>query len=134
LGALEGETCAIVVDDAHHAARDAGLLIDRIAGRMAPPQRLVVLACVVPPGAERLRRAEAVWLDAADLALRPEETLELCRSGFGLDVSPGCSTMRPEGGRLRLCSRHLARSRPRRRYASSPALAGTPGGSPSPWA
>jgi DNA-binding SARP family transcriptional activator len=87
LAALAGETCAIVVDDAHHAARDAGLLIDRIAGRLAPPQRLVVLARRAPPGTERLRRADAVWLGAGDLALRPEETLELCRSGFGLDVS-----------------------------------------------
>jgi ATP/maltotriose-dependent transcriptional regulator MalT len=88
LAALAGETCAIVIDDAHHAARDAGLLIDRIAGRLESPQRLVVLARRAPPGTERLRRAETLWLGAADLALRPEETLELCRSGFGLDVSP----------------------------------------------
>ncbi len=88
LAVLAGETCAIVVDDAHHAARDAGSLIDRVAGRLEPPQRLLVLARGLPPGSERLRRAETAWLGAGDLALRPEETLALCRSGFGLDVSP----------------------------------------------
>ena len=87
VAALEGEACAIVIDDAHHATRSAGLLIDRIAGRVIPPQRLAVLARSLPSGAERLRRAEVVQLGAADLALRPHETLELCRSGFGLEVS-----------------------------------------------
>lgn len=87
LAALTGETCAIVVDDAQHLVREAGLLVDRIAGGLAPPQRLVVLARRLPPGAERLRRAETVRLDTGDLALRPEETLALCRTGFGLDVS-----------------------------------------------
>lgn len=88
LTALAGETCAIVVDDAHHLVREAGLLVDRIAGGLTPPQRLVVLARRLPEGTERLRRAETVRLDAGDLSLRPEETLVLCRSGFGLDVSP----------------------------------------------
>jgi DNA-binding SARP family transcriptional activator len=85
--ALEGESCAIVIDDAHNAARDAGALIDRIASRVRPPQRLAVLTRRLPEGAERLRRAEAVQLTAADLALSAEETLELCRTGFGLEVS-----------------------------------------------
>jgi DNA-binding SARP family transcriptional activator len=85
---LQGESCAIVIDDAHNAARDAGTLIDRIANRVTAPQRLAVLTRRLPAGAERLRRAEAVQLTAADLALRPEETLELCRSGFGLEVTP----------------------------------------------
>ncbi|HUA49137.1 MAG TPA: BTAD domain-containing putative transcriptional regulator [Solirubrobacteraceae bacterium] len=84
---LQGESCAIVIDDAHNAARDAGVLIDRIASRVRAPQRLAVLTRRLPEGAERLRRAEAVQLTAADLALQPEETLELCRSGFGLEVS-----------------------------------------------
>lgn len=88
LTALAGEMCAIVVDDAHHLVREAGLLVDRIAGGLTPPQRLVVLARRLPEGTERLRRAETVRLDAGDLSLRPEETLVLCRSGFGLDVSP----------------------------------------------
>jgi len=87
LAALEGESCAIVIDDAHNATRDAGVLIDRIASQVKPPQRLAVLTRRLPEGAERLRRAESVQLTAADLALRPEETLELCRSGFGLEVS-----------------------------------------------
>lgn len=87
LDALSGESCAIVIDDAHHALRDASLLIDRIAARLAPPQRLVVAARQLPPGCERLRRADAVELGAAELALRPAETLEFCRSGFGLEVS-----------------------------------------------
>jgi DNA-binding SARP family transcriptional activator len=84
---LEGEACAIVVDDAHHAGRGAAGLIDRMASRISPPQRLVVLARRLPDGAARLRRAEALQLTAADLALRPEETLALCRSGFGLEAS-----------------------------------------------
>jgi LuxR family transcriptional regulator, maltose regulon positive regulatory protein len=88
LDALTGESCAIVIDDAHHALRDASALIDRIAARLAPPQRLVVASRRLPPGVERLRRADAAQLGAAELALRPDETLEFCRSGFGLEVSP----------------------------------------------
>ncbi len=87
LAALSDESCAIVIDDAHHAARDAGSLIDRIASLVAAPQRLVVLARRLPEGAQRLRRAEVVQLDAGELALRPDETLELGRVGFDLDVS-----------------------------------------------
>lgn len=87
LAALAGESCAIVIDDAHHAARDAAVLIDRIASRVEPPQRVVVLARTLPAGSERLRRAEPIHLAAQDLALVPEETLELCREGFGLDVT-----------------------------------------------
>lgn len=87
LAALRGESCAIVLDDAHNATRDAAAAIDRIAAEIAPPQRLVVLARGLPAGAERLRRAEALCLTATDLALREDETLALCRSGFGLAVS-----------------------------------------------
>jgi DNA-binding SARP family transcriptional activator len=85
--ALSGEACAIVVDDAHHALRDAGALIDRIVARLGAGQRLVVLGRRLPPGAERLRRADALQLGAVDLALLPAETIELCRHGFGLEVS-----------------------------------------------
>lgn len=84
---LEGEACAIVIDDAHNATRDAGTLIDRIASLVKPPQRLLVLARQLPEGAQRLRRAEAVHLGASELALAPEETLELAHAGFGLEVS-----------------------------------------------
>jgi ATP/maltotriose-dependent transcriptional regulator MalT len=87
VASLEGESFAIVIDDAHNVTRDAAVLIDRIASLLRPPQRLAVLTRRLPEGAERLRRAESVQLTAADLALRPEETLELCRSGFGLEVS-----------------------------------------------
>ncbi|HSC01808.1 MAG TPA: BTAD domain-containing putative transcriptional regulator [Solirubrobacteraceae bacterium] len=87
LAGLKGEACAIVIDDAHHATRDAGALIDRIASLVTPPQRLVVLARRLPEGAQRLRRAEAVQLGAGELALRPDETLELAHAGFGLEVS-----------------------------------------------
>jgi len=88
LGALAAERCAFVVDDAHHAQRDAGLLIERLAGQLQPHQHLVVLARRLPPGTARLRRADCVQLTAADLALRADETLALCRAGFGLDVGP----------------------------------------------
>ncbi len=87
LDALSGEACAIVIDDAHNATRDAAVLIDRVAVAIAPPQRLVVLARAIPAGADRLRRVDALRLGADDLALWPDEALELCRSGFGLDVS-----------------------------------------------
>ena len=89
LGSLGGEPCAFVVDDAHHADRDAGLLLDRMAAGLAGDQRLVVLGRRLPPGAERLRRADAMQLTAADLALTGDETLRLCREGFGLDVDQG---------------------------------------------
>ncbi len=87
LAVLDGETCAIVIDDAHHADRDAAALIDRIVGQLAGSQRLIVLARHLPPGLERLRRADAFALGSPELSLTSEETLELCRSGFGLDVS-----------------------------------------------
>jgi DNA-binding SARP family transcriptional activator len=86
LGSLQGEHCAFVVDDAHHVDRDAGLLLDRMATGLGEDQRLVVLGRRLPPGAERLRRADALQLTAADLALSGDETLRLCRVGFGLDV------------------------------------------------
>jgi ATP/maltotriose-dependent transcriptional regulator MalT/DNA-binding SARP family transcriptional activator len=88
VAALATERCAFVIDDAHHAQRDAGLLIARLAGQLQPDQHLVVLARRLPPGTARLRRADNVQLTAADLALRSDETLQLCRSGFGLDVGP----------------------------------------------
>lgn len=86
---LAGEACTFVVDDAHFAGSDAGRLIDHLADRLeGGDQRLVVLARRLPEGAERLRRAEYLQLSASDLALSADETLALCRSGFGLDVTP----------------------------------------------
>ena len=87
LAALAAESCAVVIDDAHCATRDAGLLIDRIASRVCGSQRLLVLARQLPPGTERLRRANAMHLDASDLSMLPEESVELCSSGFGLAVT-----------------------------------------------
>jgi DNA-binding SARP family transcriptional activator/ATP/maltotriose-dependent transcriptional regulator MalT len=89
LAALSGEQCAFVIDDAHHADRDTAHLIEHLAAGIAGQQRLAVLARHLPPGAERLRRAEYLQLSAADLRLVPEETLRLCQAGFGLDVGPG---------------------------------------------
>jgi len=86
--ALAAERCAFLVDDAHHSDRQAGLLIERLAERLRAEQHLVVLARRLPPGTARLRRADYVQLTAADLALRPDETLQLCRKGFGLEVGP----------------------------------------------
>jgi ATP/maltotriose-dependent transcriptional regulator MalT/DNA-binding SARP family transcriptional activator len=88
LGALAEESCTFVIDDAHHADRGSGALIERIAARLRPDQHLVVLARHLPDGTQRLRRADCLQLTAADLALRPDETLRLCRSGFGLEVGP----------------------------------------------
>jgi len=85
--ALKDEPCAFVIDDVHHAERDAGLLIDRLASGLRGDQRLIVLGRRLPPGAERLRRADALQLTAPDLALSGDETLRLCRDGFGLDVA-----------------------------------------------
>ncbi len=88
LGALASERCTFIVDDAHHAGRGAGLLIERLAEQLQPDQHLVILARRLPEGTARLRRADCVQLSAADLALRPDETLQLCRAGFGLDIGP----------------------------------------------
>ncbi len=86
LASLSGEHCAFVIDDAHYADRGAAHLIEHLAAGIGGDQRLVVLARRLPDGAERLRRAEHLQLSAADLRLEPEETLRLCRSGFGLGV------------------------------------------------
>ena len=85
---LAAENCTFVVDDAHHVEPDAGELIDHLATSLEGDQRLVVLARRLPRGAGRLRRAEYLQLSAADLALDPNETLLLCRDGFGLEVGP----------------------------------------------
>ncbi|HTV10824.1 MAG TPA: BTAD domain-containing putative transcriptional regulator [Acidimicrobiales bacterium] len=87
VSALAKERCAFVIYDAHNAAPDAAALIEHMASRLRPGQRLVVLARNLPQGAERLRRAEYFQLVASDLSLDVDETLELCRSGFGLAVS-----------------------------------------------
>jgi DNA-binding SARP family transcriptional activator len=84
LGALDAERCAFVVDDVHHAERETAALIDWLAHHLHGDQRLIVLARRLPAGAERLRRGDFRHLQAVDLALRPDETLELCRRGFGL--------------------------------------------------
>jgi ATP/maltotriose-dependent transcriptional regulator MalT/DNA-binding SARP family transcriptional activator len=88
ISALADEPCVFIIDDAHNAASDAGALIDHIATQLVGEQRLLVLARHLPKGAERLRRAENLHLSSADLALTPDETLALCRSGFGLKVGP----------------------------------------------
>jgi ATP/maltotriose-dependent transcriptional regulator MalT len=105
LGALTQERCTLIVDDAHHAGRGAGLLIERLAEQLQPDQHLVVLARRLPEGTARLRRADCAQLTAADLALRPEETLQLCRAGFGLDIGPAevARLERSTGGRPRRC-------------------------------
>lgn len=88
VGALADEECAFVIDDFQWADERAAELASYLAAELAPRQRLVVLARTLPPGAGRLQRAEAFHLAASDLRLRPEETLRLCREGFGLDVGP----------------------------------------------
>src|SRR6202035_56922 len=87
LESLAGEACAFVIDDAHNSDRDTGVLVDRMATHLRSGQRLIVLARHLPAGTERLRRADALQLTAADLALSPQETLAVCRLGFGLDVA-----------------------------------------------
>ncbi|HEY3774762.1 MAG TPA: BTAD domain-containing putative transcriptional regulator [Solirubrobacteraceae bacterium] len=89
LGALAAERCAFVVDDAQHAERETAVLIDWLAQRLQGEQRLVVLARRLPVGSERLRRAEFHQLQSSDLALRSDETLEVCRRGFGLTAGEG---------------------------------------------
>ncbi|HMK98421.1 MAG TPA: hypothetical protein VK425_12790, partial [Acidimicrobiales bacterium] len=87
LVALESERCAFVIDDAHHADSDAGALIAHLGTHLCGEQRLVVMARDIPVGAGALRRGEFVQLTAADLALNLDETMALCRSGFGLEVT-----------------------------------------------
>ncbi|HTW06420.1 MAG TPA: BTAD domain-containing putative transcriptional regulator [Acidimicrobiales bacterium] len=88
LAALATERCALVVDDAQHAAPDAAALLERIAAHAAADQRLVVLARKLPQGAERLKRAEYFHLSGGDLALNWQEASELGRSGFSLELAP----------------------------------------------
>jgi DNA-binding SARP family transcriptional activator/ATP/maltotriose-dependent transcriptional regulator MalT len=91
VAALAMERCAFVIDDAHNARPDAGQLIDHLATRLEGDQRLIVLARQLPEGAGRLRRAGYLQLNATDLALDADETLKLCRLGFGLEVEPGAA-------------------------------------------
>ncbi|HTX00544.1 MAG TPA: BTAD domain-containing putative transcriptional regulator [Acidimicrobiales bacterium] len=94
VSALAKERCTFVIDDAHHAAPDAAALIEHLASRLEGEQHLVVLARELPRGAERLRRAEYFHLGASDLAFDAGETLQLCRSGFGLrTTSEGASVV-----------------------------------------
>ncbi len=92
LVALESERCAFIVDDAHHADRDAAELIASLAHRLRGEQRLIVLARRLPLGAERLRRGEFCQLQASDLALRPNEVRDLCAQGFGLNIDEASAT------------------------------------------
>jgi ATP/maltotriose-dependent transcriptional regulator MalT len=87
LDRLAGESCVLVIDDAHNADRDAARLLDRLVAQPLGHMRVLILARRLPPGLTRLRRAETLTLDAADLRLLEDETLSLCRSGFGLNVS-----------------------------------------------
>jgi DNA-binding SARP family transcriptional activator len=86
LDGLAEESCAFVVDDAHNLARDGGQLVEHLASRLHSNHALVVLARQLPDGAGRLRRAEYHQFSAADLALRSEETIAVCRLGFGLEL------------------------------------------------
>ncbi|HTV11006.1 MAG TPA: BTAD domain-containing putative transcriptional regulator [Acidimicrobiales bacterium] len=91
--------CVFLIDDAHNASVGAGELIDHISSRLGPRQRLVVLARQLPRGAARLRRAGHCHLELADLALRPEETLEVCgRFGFVVGLQQAQELERATGG------------------------------------
>lgn len=83
---LAGERCAFIIDDAQNAEPDGAALIARMAERLEGEERMVILTRLLPSGAERLRRAEYLQLSGVDLALNLDETLELCRAGFGLEV------------------------------------------------
>lgn len=86
LDALEPEDCVVGIDDAHHASRQAAVLVTRIGEQLRGTVRLVVLARQLPVGAERLRRADALWLGASELAMTPAEVMTMCNAGFGLEV------------------------------------------------
>jgi DNA-binding SARP family transcriptional activator/ATP/maltotriose-dependent transcriptional regulator MalT len=91
VASLADENCAFVVDDAHNLEPDAGQLIYHLVNLLQTDQRFIVLARQLPPGTSRLRRADYLQLCATDLAMRPQETLELCRAGFGLEVGPNAA-------------------------------------------
>jgi ATP/maltotriose-dependent transcriptional regulator MalT len=113
VASLAGESCAFVVDDAHNALPDAGALIDRIASQLTTGQHLLVLGRKLPPGSERLRRTAALCLGTDDLALRPDETLDLCRKGFGLDVTADDTRMLDAAGGGWMAAAVLAASQAR---------------------
>ena len=129
LAALAGERCTVIVDDAHHAGRETGLLINRVAEQLRPDQHLVVLARRLPAGTARLRRADCVQLTAADLALRPDEMLQLCRAGFGLDIGPAevARLERATGGWTAATTLAAARARRTGEDVSALAAASDPG-------
>ena len=67
IDALAGESCVIVIDDVQHADRGAAVLIERMARRVVLPLRLIILGRRLPPGCERLRRAEFAGLRSGRL-------------------------------------------------------------------
>lgn len=137
LTGLRGEACAIVVDDAHNASRDAAILIARMAEGLSPPGRLVVLARRLPAGLERLRRAEVLHLGADDLMLRDEELLSICRTGFGLAATADDARllMVATGGWTAaavLAASRAKRTSQRLSDVTGPGAAAGAGGSPGP--
>lgn len=78
LRGLAGESCAIVIDDAHHADPETAGLIDRIGSQLDASLRLIVLARHLPAGLAQLRRAPALHLGPPELALTPEERRSPC--------------------------------------------------------
>lgn len=96
---LNGENCAFVVDDAHNASSEAAHLLEHLALRLARGQRLVIMCRQLPPGANRLRRAECCHLGPSDLALTPAETLAVCRRfGLTVDAEASAAIGRATGG------------------------------------
>jgi DNA-binding SARP family transcriptional activator len=93
---------------------------------------MIVLARQLPLGAERLRRAGAVHLGAGDLALRPEETLELCRSGFGLEVDDAAGRLLDEATGGWTAATVLAASRARHTGEAVQTIARIAGGGDAP--
>jgi DNA-binding SARP family transcriptional activator len=96
LHALARERCLFIVDDVHQALADAGALIARMASQLQADGHLLVLGRRLPDGAERLRRAEYLHLSSTELALTGDETLRLCREGFGLAVDAASSAVLDE--------------------------------------
>ncbi|HEV8064795.1 MAG TPA: BTAD domain-containing putative transcriptional regulator, partial [Acidimicrobiales bacterium] len=132
LDALAGENCLLVIDDAHEAGEDAAVLIDRIANELRGGERLLVLGRRLPKGAERLRRAEHLHLTTADLALTSEETLRLCRTGFGLDLDAARAEALESASGGWTAATVLAAARAARTGETGPAMTGPVGSSHGP--
>ncbi len=86
----EQEPVIVIVDDAHHADRDASTLLARFAADLPDQHRLLIVGRGPAPGLEQLARLpRAISLDTSDLAFTADEVAQLAHDQAGIDLDPG---------------------------------------------